>query len=354
MKPVLFSIPLPWGWSVPVRAYGFMVMLGCLAAIFVALRRARREGSNPNIIWDIWMWSLIGGFLGARLFYVYLFWDQFRGNPWSTLYFWEGGLAFQGGLVGAFVCVYLYMRARRLSYAKYLDMVAAGVILGYGFARVGCFLNGCCHGDVTPARWAVTYPAAAPIDGRGTLRPSPAYSAQESGVPRRLPDWLLARPEYKDRVIDGQLRPRWEYLALVVKRGLPLSPDEQTRYAVTLDDYRAAAAEGRVPPMPCTCPVHPTQLYSTGYALIIFALLLIYARLPHHVGQEVSLFGMLYAVARFTVEFFRGDSPMPYGGLTVFQAACIGIFAVFAAAWLWCQFRMPRHEPPKPVASSAK
>ena len=143
MRPVLFTIPIPWLGGLPVRAYGFMVMLGCLAAVFVALRRAKREGVDRNIIWDMWMWSLIGGFAGARAFYVYLFWPQFKPNPISVLYIWEGGLAFQGGLIAAVAVVYVYLKLKRLAFAKYLDMAVAGVILAYAFARVGCFLNGC-------------------------------------------------------------------------------------------------------------------------------------------------------------------------------------------------------------------
>jgi phosphatidylglycerol---prolipoprotein diacylglyceryl transferase len=321
MKPVLFVIPFPGIGGLPVRSYGFMVMLGCLAAIFVALRRAKREGVDRNVVWDVWMWALIGGFVGARAFYVALFWPQFKDNLVSILYIWEGGLAFQGGLIMAVLCAYAYLKIRRLEAARYFDMVAAAVILGYGFARVGCFLNGCCHGRPTTEPWAVTYPAAAPAFANGGLRTSPAWDAQVMGVPHRIPDDVAALPSCQGRVHDGRLDDTWRERQLL----------------------GATAADA---PMPRTCPIHPTQLYSTGYALIIFAILLLYARMPHHHGQEVSLFGALYAIARFTVEFFRGDALAPYAGLTIFQVTCLGLFVFFAALWVWCQYKMPAYQKP--------
>ncbi len=336
MKPVLFVIPIP-GWPVPIRAYGFMVMLGCLAAIFIALRRAKRESAdaqavekNRNIIWDLWMWSLVGGFAGGRMLYIALYWDQFRDNLWNIPKIWEGGLAFQGGLAGAVLAVYIYMKVRKLPVAKYLDMVAAGVILGYAFARVGCFLNGCCHGRPTAVAWSVTYPAAAPIDGAGNLRLSPAWEAQTSGVPWLIPPAVAALADCRGRVTsDGLLRKTFDKKA-----------------------YDEAKLLGKPYAMPRTCPIHPTQLYAVGYALIIFVVLLIYARMPHHLGQEVSLFGALYAVARFVIEFYRGDALPDFAGLTIFQLACIGIFIAFASAWIWCQKHMPAYVPPAKGASA--
>jgi len=92
--------------------------------------------------------------------------------------------------------------------------------------------------------------------------------------------------------------------------------------------------------------VHPTQLYAAGAALLIFFILLAYYNLPRHVGQVISLFGVLYAVYRFIVEFFRGDSSRLLAGLTLYQLLSIGIFIGFGAAWLYCQKHMPKYVPP--------
>ena len=211
MYPVLFTLPLPWLGRVPIRAYGFMVMIGCLAAAFVALRRAKKERVEANHIWDMWMWALIAGFAGARILYVILFYDEFRGDLLKVFAIWQGGLAFQGGFLGAVVALCVYLHVKHLSIAKYLDMVVAAVILGYGFARVGCFLNGCCHGRVTDVPWAVTYPAEAPIDAKGTTRFAPAYHVQVAGSPRAMPAWLNDCPGCKNRIADGRLK-RADYL----------------------------------------------------------------------------------------------------------------------------------------------
>jgi phosphatidylglycerol:prolipoprotein diacylglycerol transferase len=316
---------MPWGYAVPVRAYGFFVMLGCLAGVILMLRKARREHIDTNHIWDIWMWSLIGGFAGARAFYVYLYWPQFAGNLRSVFFLWEGGLAFQGGLVGALICVYTYLKVKRLAIGKYLDIVAASVILGYGFARVGCFLNGCCQGHVTDVAWAVTYPAAAPIDAKGTLRLSPAYEEQVEGTGRLIPQGLAESPACKGRVMNGRL----------------------------IDRYLAWVAAGEHGEMPRSCPVHPAQLYASGAALIIFFMLTVYYNRPRHIGQVISLFGVLYAAYRFINEFFRGDSPVLPVGLTIYQILCIGLFIAFGWAWFYCEKHMPTYLPPKAGSSKA-
>jgi len=302
-----------------------------VAAVLVALGRARREHVNPNHIWDMWMWCLIGGFVGARALYIFLFWSQFRDDPVRVFYVWEGGLAFQGGLVGALLLTYVYLKVKRLSVAKYLDIVAAGVILGYGFARVGCFLNGCCHGHTTKVACAVTYPAAAPIDAHDNLRLSPAYSAQVTGSGRPITPEVANDPKYASRIQDGKLIP---YPGLMP--GRPLA---------SFKEYRARVAAGETLR---SLPIHPTQLYAVVSALLIFSILSVYYHLPRHVGQVAALFGILYAVYRFIVECFRGDSPTPYWGLTFFQVVSIGIFIAFGAAWLVCQKRLPKYTPPAP------
>jgi phosphatidylglycerol:prolipoprotein diacylglycerol transferase len=342
MRPLLFEIPVMWynaqdGWywtAVPVRAYGFMVMLGCLAAAWVAIRRARRERIPSDHIWDMWMWALLAGFVGARTLYVLQHLGEFRGDWLRVLYIWEGGLAFQGGLVLAIVVLYLWFKIKHVSAAKYFDVIVAAVILGYAFARVGCFLNGCCHGHTTGIACAVTYPAAAPVDTDHNLRLSPAYAAQVTGEGRPITEDVAHDKRYVGRIHDGKLIP---YRGLVPREPL-----------ITWDEYRARVASGE---RLRSLPVHPAQLYACGAALLICFLLWMYDRVPRRLGQRAAMFLMLYAVYRFINEFLRGDTPPKYGGLTVFQVACIGLFVAFAGMWLWCQRKMPRYvlpeRPPK-------
>lgn len=326
MHPVLFNIPLPWIGGVSIRAYGFMVMLGFLAAILTASWRAKKEHADANAIWDMWMWALIAGFVGARVFYVALFWEQFEDDFLKVFKIWEGGLAFQGGFIGALVALLVYLKRKHLPALRYLDIIAAAVILGYAFARGGCFLNGCCHGHVTDVAWAVTYPAAAPINAQGDMRVSPAYEAQTTGKPQRLAKWVLRSPRYKGMFEEGHLK----------------------------DFYRDWIKGGMQGPMPHSLPVHPTQIYAIFAALLIFVILNVYYSRPRHEGQVAALFGILYAVYRFTDEFFRGDSAKACLGMTLFQLVCIGIFIGFILFWFWCRTHAPVYKRPEPKKELAK
>lgn len=87
---------------------------------------------------------------------------------------WNGGIVFYGGLFGAVAAAFWYIRRHRQSIALISDLFIPEVALGYAFARVGCFLNGCCFGHPTAVPWAVTYPGPSAALPGG----SPAWEAQ--------------------------------------------------------------------------------------------------------------------------------------------------------------------------------
>ncbi len=71
MMPTLFDVPI-LGW--PIRGYGFMLMLGFLSAIWMAAKRAQRVKADPDIILNVGFIALLGGVVGARVFYVVHYW----------------------------------------------------------------------------------------------------------------------------------------------------------------------------------------------------------------------------------------------------------------------------------------
>ena len=160
MKQVLFRIP---GVNVPVYGFGLMVVIAFYAALSVAVWRSRREKLDPAVIYDLGLWMLLGGLAGARLFYVVEYWGD-RVHSFAGIFkIWEGGVVFYGGAVGGFAAFFLYRAVRPFPLGATLDAVAPGVALGSGLGRLGCFLNGCCFGDVCniPAL-AVRFPKNSP------------------------------------------------------------------------------------------------------------------------------------------------------------------------------------------------
>ena len=115
MRPVLFRIP---GLDVPIFAYGFMIMVGFLLGIFIAARRARRVGMDPNHILDLGIYLVVFGILGARVFFIIQFRDKFGFDIFNVF---DGDLSPAGVIAGAGLGVLLYLCRGRLRFLKRLS-----------------------------------------------------------------------------------------------------------------------------------------------------------------------------------------------------------------------------------------
>src|SRR5690606_29110442 len=74
------------------------------------------------------------------------------------LKFWSGGLTFYGGPIMCALFLALWTRRTGWRYLNVLDICAPGIAVGLAFGRLGCFLSGCCFGQVCDLPWAVTFP----------------------------------------------------------------------------------------------------------------------------------------------------------------------------------------------------
>jgi phosphatidylglycerol:prolipoprotein diacylglycerol transferase len=136
-----------------------MLMLAFVVGIAVAMRRAGRYRVDPLYVIDFALFVLAGSILGSRGLYIWLNWgDEYAQDPSSVLNVWEGGLAFHGGLIGGVLGAMLFCRWRQIRLSVVADLTAPSVAFGYAIARVGCFLNGCCHGGPTTVPWGVDFP----------------------------------------------------------------------------------------------------------------------------------------------------------------------------------------------------
>lgn len=155
MRRILFEIPAA-GLKVP--AFGMFLLLGCLGALMLTAWRARREKLNPDAVYDLAVWLMGGGFLGARALYL-------AAHPESVRQFtdvfkvWQGGIVFYGCILGGLIGSVLYWWRHPFPFLPMCDAVAPSLMLGSAFGRVGCFLNGCCYGGVSALPWALRFPA---------------------------------------------------------------------------------------------------------------------------------------------------------------------------------------------------
>jgi phosphatidylglycerol:prolipoprotein diacylglycerol transferase len=140
-----------------IRSWGFMLLVAMVAALLWMAHSGRRCGIQPAFLVDLGLVVLVVAIIGARLMYVALDWSQFSAAPLSIFKVWEGGLSFHGGLIGGIAAGYGLARLRRVKFSVLADLAAPALALGYAFARIGCFLNGCCYGGACSTFWGVRF-----------------------------------------------------------------------------------------------------------------------------------------------------------------------------------------------------
>ncbi|MGA2507747.1 MAG: prolipoprotein diacylglyceryl transferase [Chitinispirillaceae bacterium] len=182
MHPILFRI-----FGFPIHSYGVMLALSFLVGIWLADRRAKKAGLNPDAVNEMAFFLIISALIGARLYYAILHWEEFRNspldviNPFAGGTIGMGGLVMYGGFIGAILSGIVFFKVKKLPFLPYADVCSASVGIGIFFTRIGCFLNGCCYG--APAAHGVVFPADSPAGAYQTamhvcaLYPSQLYEA---------------------------------------------------------------------------------------------------------------------------------------------------------------------------------
>ncbi|MGC8639264.1 MAG: prolipoprotein diacylglyceryl transferase [Isosphaeraceae bacterium] len=156
MRQVLFTIPIFGG--IKVFGYGTMLVLAFVGSTWMATWRARREKLDPEIILDMAFWIFLIGLVGARLFYCIQYWGRDIKSLLEVIQYWKGGIVYYGGILGGVTAFFVYRHFRPFPLRPYLDVMAPAIMVGTLFGRLGCFLNGCCYGDVCNVPWAVRFP----------------------------------------------------------------------------------------------------------------------------------------------------------------------------------------------------
>lgn len=153
MYPVILKLgPLTF------HSYGVMIAISFAIGTVLAVRRAEARGIPGEKITDLALVVLVSSLIGARILYVIPHWPDFAGEPLGVVRIWEGGLTLYGGVILAVLASYAFVRRQRLPWAKVADSVAVPLALGLGIARIGCFLNGCCHGRPTSGPLGIVFP----------------------------------------------------------------------------------------------------------------------------------------------------------------------------------------------------
>jgi phosphatidylglycerol:prolipoprotein diacylglycerol transferase len=142
-------------YLVPTGLTIYVMTLVIVGWVFV--KRCERLDSTKFHLLGICLFAIIGGLIGARLFYVLQHYDCYIENPLMVLNC-SGGSASWGAYVGGLFGFLFYLVVAKLPILKYLDVLGSSLGLGPFIGRWACFLSGCCFGTLTTLPWGVQYP----------------------------------------------------------------------------------------------------------------------------------------------------------------------------------------------------
>lgn len=153
MHPVCLQIG-----ALTIHWYGVMMALGFFAGLAGWVVLGRRRGWDFAFCSDLLFWMMVSGVLGGRLAYVLGDLNYFLERPSRIIRIDQGGLVYYGGFIGATLAAVFFARSKRVRFLAVSDFAVTSLPLGHAFGRVGCLLNGCCHGHVTGSVLGVSYP----------------------------------------------------------------------------------------------------------------------------------------------------------------------------------------------------
>jgi phosphatidylglycerol:prolipoprotein diacylglycerol transferase len=146
--------------SFEITGYGIMMMLGFLMGGWLIQLELRRRGLNEEYAADMTVAAVIGGIIGAKLWYVAL-----TGAP----LFSRGGLVWYGGFIGGTLGVILNSIRRKVPIRWTMHLAAPALAAAYALGRVGCFIVNDDYGRPTSVPWAVKFPAGLPPSTAGNM-----------------------------------------------------------------------------------------------------------------------------------------------------------------------------------------
>ncbi len=168
-----------------ITGYGLMMMVAFLMAGWAIQVDLRRRGMNEDYAADIVFAAVIGGIVGAKIWYVLLT------GEWDAL-FRRGGFVWYGGFLGGVAAVLGLGWWRRVPARWSMELTAAPLALGYALGRVGCFLVNDDYGIPSTLPWAMTFPEGLPPTTVGQLSSNLHVTAFPPGTNLADPATLVA------------------------------------------------------------------------------------------------------------------------------------------------------------------
>ena len=319
--------------GLPIRGYGVMVLSGMLTGIAITNVRAKRLGISMDTIVGLGIWTMLGGVLGARLFFVIQKWDTFEGQGIdrlvSILKLTEGGLVIYGGIIGGLVAGAYYCYRNKLPFLATGDLIVPGFLIGLSFGRVGCLLHGCCFGGVCTAELpTILFPSGSlPFQAQvqtGQLLGMHLATGKLPSVVQSID--ANSSAEAAGVKVGDELRAIKPVLVESDKAEGATKPPAMF-VELEFDNSTKRVYPEMLPPR--SLPVHPSQIYAAIDALLLCLLMWLWQPIPTRDGIVFFSAILIHAVSRFMLELIRSDESGQLGtDLTIAQLISLALGSI--------------------------
>jgi phosphatidylglycerol:prolipoprotein diacylglycerol transferase len=184
-------------FSIEIRYYAIVIVLGILAGLAACVRRAKKSGQNPDLYYDFLNIDLITAIIGARLYYVAFSFDLYKDDLWSIINIRNGGLAIYGSVIASVITAALYCAVKKIKIGLFFDTCAPSLILGQAIGRWGNFFNREAHGGPTDSLFAMRIATES-----GYIQVHPTFLYESLWC---LAAFLILEFLYPKRNFDGQI-----------------------------------------------------------------------------------------------------------------------------------------------------
>ena len=146
--------------SFGIALYGVLIALAMLMGISIAAALAKKQGQDPDLYWDAFVYIVIAAIAGARIYYVIFMWDYYKDNPLQIFNLRGGGLAIYGGIILSVITIFIFCRIKKANPCLFLDNIGFGLVLGQVLGRWGNFFNREVFGEYTDSLFAMRLPVS--------------------------------------------------------------------------------------------------------------------------------------------------------------------------------------------------
>lgn len=188
-----------------VRYYSLFFVAGVVLAYFLAKARAFKKGISELLFDEIIFWTVLVGFISARLYYVLFYFDQYKLNLSEVFMIWHGGLAIYGGLIGGIITLYFLSKKHQLNFFSITDAIVFALPLAQSIGRLGNYFNYEAFGNPTNLPWKMYVPEQFRPEGFNTysfFHPTFAYEILFNLFVFLLL-WRIEKKSYSAGVLTG-------------------------------------------------------------------------------------------------------------------------------------------------------